>query len=112
MVACTFYNNSARQGGAIYIVGTNESKASAQIGSGSVFLENYATNSGGAIYIESVYEANIDIGNPRDDSFVCSDYYDVYDTTTNPAGFVQYILCMQMEYRQKKLSCLQNLLQQ
>ncbi len=38
---------------------------------------------GGAVYVETLYPATVNIGTERDGLFVCEDYYDVYEPTTD-----------------------------
>ena len=83
LLACQFYNNSAKQGGAVYVTGGNKTNATVvQIASASIFTSNYAQYSGGAIYVEASTPVVVDIGTDRASSFYCSDYYNLYEPTT------------------------------
>ena len=89
VVACQFYNNSAKQGGAVYVAGAENATTTVEIASGTLFLSNHAEYSGGAMYVEASLPAVVDIGTDRASTFVCSDYYDLYEPTTNGLTLIE-----------------------
>jgi predicted outer membrane repeat protein len=89
IIACHFDNNTAKQGGAVYVTGTNTSEALVLIASGTKFTGNRAQYSGGAVFIEAAYPATVDIGTDRDLLFACSDYYDIYEPTTDGLTLIE-----------------------
>ena len=42
LLACQFFNNSAKQGGAVYVAGTDNITATLEVASASLFTQNYA----------------------------------------------------------------------
>jgi predicted outer membrane repeat protein len=82
ILACQFYNNSAKQGGALYVAGTGDLVATVRVASATSFTSNYAQYSGGAMYIEASTPVVVDVGTERDNTFRCEDYYNLYEPTT------------------------------